>query len=112
MEVKEDVTCNLCGLSYAPGMPGHPAYNMYGLIKVRVSDGYESTFGNGREALDDCTSYSFSLREFCLDWFFGQLKMPVAQRILSSGTTNRKLGSRSMSESPRATVQDEKEFLR
>lgn len=86
MEVKEDVTCNLCGLSCALGTAGHPAYDMGGLIKARVSGGYESTPGNGCGALDDCTSYSFSLCEFCLDWLFTQFKVPVAQWSPTAGT--------------------------
>lgn len=74
---KEDVSCNLCGLSCGLGTPGHPAHDMGGLINARVSGGYESTPGNGCGALDDCTSYSFSMCEFCLDWLFTQFKIPV-----------------------------------
>jgi len=77
-ETKEAI-CNLCGLSCALGEPGHPAYEMGGLINARVSGGYSSTAGNGRGALDDCTSYHFSMCEFCLDWLFEQFQVPVVQ---------------------------------
>jgi hypothetical protein len=47
-----------------------------GLVDAEVSGGYSSTPGNGSGALDDRTSYRFSLCEFCLDWLFSQFKIP------------------------------------
>jgi hypothetical protein len=84
---EENIDCNLCGLSCALGDPDHPAYDMGGLINARVSGGYESTPGNGRGALDDCTSYSFSLCEFCLDWLFMKFKKPVQAASYTSAET-------------------------
>lgn len=49
-----------------------------GLIDCKVSGGYHSTAGNGYGALDDSTSYRFSLCEFCLDWLFDQFKIHPA----------------------------------
>ena len=49
-----------------------------GLVDAEVSGGYSSTPGNGSGALDDRTSYRFSLCEFCLDWLFSQFKIPPA----------------------------------
>lgn len=82
MEVEKNVTCNLCGLSCGLGKPGHPAYDQGGLINARVSGGYSSTAGNGKGALDDCTSYTFSMCEFCLDWLFEQFQVPVSQHSM------------------------------
>lgn len=48
----------------------------HGLIDAVVSGGYQSTPGNGQGALDDCSSYKFSLCEFCLDHLFTQFKIP------------------------------------
>lgn len=74
-----DPICNLCGLScvfekdcYGPGLDA-----IGGLINAKVDGGYESTPGNGHGALDDGTSYHFSLCEFCLDWLFSQFEIPV-----------------------------------
>lgn len=75
-QVKE-VTCNWCGLSCALGPPECPSYEMGGLINAIVRGGYSSTAGNGDGALDDMTSYRFSLCEFCLDWLFTQFRVPV-----------------------------------
>jgi hypothetical protein len=50
---------------------------MGGLLRQIVRGGYSSTAGNGDGALDDGTSYRFSLCEFCLDWLFAQFKVPV-----------------------------------
>ncbi len=77
MEVKKEPTCNLCGLGCGLGKPGHPAYEIGGLINAIVRGGYSSTAGNGDGALDDMTSYRFSMCEFCLDWLFTQFKVPV-----------------------------------
>lgn len=71
-----DVLCNLCGHSCSLTAPDRVEQG--GLIRARVCGGYESTPGNGSGALDDSTAYTFSLCEFCLDWLFGQFKIPVA----------------------------------
>jgi len=69
-----DILCNMCGLTCRLD----PEINdTYGLIKSSVSGGYESTPGNGEGALDDCTRYTFSLCEFCLDHMFSNFKIPV-----------------------------------
>lgn len=78
-----DVSCNLCGHSCALTEAGH--VEMGGLIKARVSGGYFSTPGNGSGALDDTTSYHFSLCEFCLDWLFGKFTIPVATSAYMDG---------------------------
>ena len=49
--------------------------DLHGMIDAHVSGGYESTPGNGHGALDDCTTYTFSLCEFCCDWLFQQFKI-------------------------------------
>lgn len=69
--------CNLCGLSCTVGKGSGGEDRHGGLVKARVSGGYESTPGNGDGALDDCTSYGFDLCEWCCDWLFGQFKLPV-----------------------------------
>jgi hypothetical protein len=75
--------CNLCGLTCLLGPPtlangrkneGHRAS---GLIAAEVRGGYESTPGNGSGALDDGTSYTFNICEFCLDWLFDKFIIPV-----------------------------------
>lgn len=70
--------CNLCG---------HPCGVLrreddggdreMGLVDTVVHGGYWSTPGNGNGALDDCSSYRFSLCEFCLDWLFQRFVIPV-----------------------------------
>lgn len=80
-----DVTCNLCGMTCQLGSECNPTSGLYGLIKQTVNGGYESTPGNGLGALDDCTSYTFSLCEFCLDWLFSQFKIPVEVHDYLSG---------------------------
>ena len=76
-EVEQHVQCNLCGLSCTIGAPGDKWQDRRaGLIEAKVVGGYESTPGNGWGALDDCTSYTFSLCEFCLDWLFTRCKVP------------------------------------
>lgn len=63
--------CNLCG-----ELCGHTeAWDPMGLINCRVVGGYCSTPGIGFGALDDCTSYVFSLCEFCLDSLFVKFKV-------------------------------------
>lgn len=75
-EPLEDVLCNLCGYSCAQRFDAE-THELGGPVKARVSGGYSSTPGNGDGALDDTTSYHFSLCEFCLDWLFSQFKIPV-----------------------------------
>ncbi len=74
-EKQEDVLCNLCGFTCALESDWDEEG---GLIKAVVCGGYNSTPGNGHGALDDSTSYQFSICEFCLDWLFGQFVLPVA----------------------------------
>ncbi len=69
-----DILCNMCGLTCRLDPE---VTETYGLIKSTVSGGYESTPGNGDGALDDCTRYTFSLCEFCLDFMFSNFKIPV-----------------------------------
>lgn len=65
-------SCNLCG--HPCGVPGD---RRMGLVEQTVTGGYHSTPGNGDGALDDLTSYKFSLCEFCLDWLFSRFVIPV-----------------------------------
>ena len=67
--------CNLCGETCILSDGGWHEPN--GLIRAAVRGGYLSTAGNGVGALDDCTSYHFSICEFCLDWLFEQFLIPV-----------------------------------
>lgn len=70
--------CNLCG--HPCGVPPReddPGDQEMGLVDVFVHGGYWSTPGNGDGALDDCSSYRFSLCEFCLDWLFQRFAIPV-----------------------------------
>lgn len=71
--------CNLCGCSCAlsDGADAPPVETNAGLLEARVDGGYYSTAGNGYGALDDGTSYEFSMCEFCLDWLFSQFTVPV-----------------------------------
>ena len=73
MKTKETL-CNLCGetCSLEGGWEDEPG----GLIDQVVIGGYCSTPGNGGGALDDSTSYRFSMCEFCLDWLFTEFKIP------------------------------------
>lgn len=67
--------CNLCGdtcfISEGEGM-----CEQYGLENCKVSGHYMSTPGNGHGALDDFTTYQFSLCEFCLNCLFKQFVNP------------------------------------
>jgi hypothetical protein len=74
--LKEDVLCNMCGLSCL--LEENAMGELSGLINQSVSGGYFSTPGNGVGALDDTTNYKFSLCEFCLDWLFSLCKIPPA----------------------------------
>lgn len=73
-----NILCNMCGLSCFLGKEGEPCARNAGLINARVDGGYNSTPGNGNGALDDMTSYRFSMCEFCLDWLFSRFVLPVA----------------------------------
>ena len=76
MSEPTNVLCNLCGLTCVlDGGVDHR--ELGGLIKAAVCGGYESTPGNGHGTLDDMERYKFSLCEFCVDWLFGQFKIPV-----------------------------------
>lgn len=66
--------CNLCGLTTA--LEEGPMADYGGLIDASVGGGFNSTPGNGNGALDDMTSYRFSLCEFCCDWLFERFQIP------------------------------------
>ena len=70
--------CNLCGLSCGLESIKHEAREEGGLIDAVAIGHYDSTPGNGAGALDDLVRHRFSLCEWCLDWLFGQFKIPVA----------------------------------
>jgi len=76
--------CNLCG--ELCGSERSAEYGAMGLINCVVSGGYSSTPGNGDGALDDCSSYKFSMCEFCLDWLFTQFRTPPQVGHYSIGT--------------------------
>lgn len=90
MEKKKDAVCNVCGhlcdLNEDDGCSG--------LRDVTVEGGYDSTAGNGDGALDDLTSYNFSLCEFCLDWLFTQFVVPVKVNGQSEEEVFRPAGAR------------------
>jgi len=77
MKKKKDIEafCNHCGETCYLGHHDIHVSN-HGLIACTVSGGYFSTPGNGCGALDDTTTYTFSLCEFCLDHLFSQFKVP------------------------------------
>lgn len=83
LPLEKEAKCNLCGLSCRLNDP-HEGANC-GLVNARVSGGFSSTPGNGRGALDDCSSYHFSLCEFCCDWLFKQFVVPVVTLDMSDG---------------------------
>lgn len=79
----KDTVCNVCGLScdlLENALEYKDAFNFDrvngGLLNICVSGGYHSTPGNGDGALDDCTSYTFSICEFCLDYLFTKMIIP------------------------------------
>ncbi len=80
-----EVTCNLCGLScdLPAGPTDDPKPDPHGLIEEIVAGHYASTPGDGHGALDDCTTYEFSMCEFCLDWLFQQFKLPPKVRKIT-----------------------------
>ncbi len=78
-----DILCNMCGLTCRLDPED---YETYGLIKETVTGSYHSTAGNGEGALDDCSRYTFSLCEFCLDHMFSQFKiLPNVDDYVRSG---------------------------
>lgn len=68
--------CNMCGLSCASPHFDVGQTDPMGLVGCTVQGGYDSTPGNGCGALDDMSSYTFSLCEFCLDRLFVRFKHP------------------------------------
>lgn len=67
----------MCGLTTKLSNPdGMNPNQFYGLINATVQGGYESTPGNGNGALDDVSTYRFSLCEFCLDHIFKNAVIP------------------------------------
>lgn len=81
-ERPSEVLCNLCGLSCK--LDGD-CTGFGGLVRVTILGGYDSTPGNGSGALDDMTSYVFSLCEFCCDWLFQRFVLPVETYDYGSG---------------------------
>lgn len=73
-----DISCNMCGLSCRLGHDETPSSGLHGLIYQKIRGYYESTAGNGYGALDDDTTYTFSLCEFCLDWLFSKFQLKVS----------------------------------
>ena len=71
-------TCHLCGLSCRLGQ--HERANSGGLERHTVTGNYDSTPGNGDGCLDDLSSYTFSLCEWCLDWLFAKMPIPPIVR--------------------------------
>lgn len=65
--------CNLCGQSCH--LPGAPDAGPHGLLEVSVNGSFDSTPGNGHGTLDDMTSYTFSVCEFCLDFLFSNMRI-------------------------------------
>jgi len=84
MATSKTTRCNLCGLPCSAGKGRHIDHEA-GLIDASVTGGYESTPGNGYGALDDASTYRFSLCEFCLDWLFSQFKVPVVVNDYTAG---------------------------
>jgi len=82
---KEDIKCNLCGLSCMLGTDD-PFRGSHGLLNIEVIGGYDSTPGNGYGTLGDMSGYKFSFCEYCLDWIFKQCKVPIAVRDVCSNT--------------------------
>lgn len=73
----KDILCNMCGLTTKLKHQGTLDHNQfYGLVNATVQGGYESTPGNGEGALDDTSTYTFSLCEFCLDHIFKNAVIP------------------------------------
>lgn len=64
------VNCNMCGGSLCPDTTTPNQYYPNGLINAEVMGCYDS------EHLTDCTTYRFSLCEWCLRQMFGQFKVP------------------------------------
>ena len=64
----KDFLCNWCdeSCSIGPEDNEHNPNTPHGMIDACVRGHYNSTPGNGYGALDDITSYRFSLCEFCL----------------------------------------------
>jgi hypothetical protein len=65
--------CNICGETCVLNKENNV---VGGLVDCTVIGGYFSTAGNGAGALDDTTSYRFSICEFCLDYLFEKMKLP------------------------------------
>ena len=77
-----EAICNRCGLSCR--LPdGHNREANHGLVDCHVDGSYDSTPDNGFGALDDCTRYTFSLCEFCLDWLFTTFRVPPTTRDIT-----------------------------
>lgn len=68
--------CNCCGEPCSTCDTPELDQAPMGLIDCTVRGCYDSTPGNGTGALDDATTYTFSMCEFCLDWLFEQFQAP------------------------------------
>lgn len=75
-EAEHEPVCNMCGLSCTTQHSRDNGMPPLGLIGCEARGGYDSTPGNGCGALDDMTTYAFSLCEFCLDRLFSRFKRP------------------------------------
>lgn len=80
-------TCNMCGLECQIKFEQNGEVTKNSeicnsiLSDFTVSGGYDSTPANGYGALDDGSTYTFSLCEFCLDNLFQKFK--IAPKITS-----------------------------
>lgn len=86
-KVYADKTCNMCGLESKIRSEQDGEVNENSIIYNSIlndfaaNGGYDSTPANGYGALDDGSTYSFSLCEFCLDHLFQKFK--IAPKITS-----------------------------
>ncbi len=81
-EIISEVLCNQCGCSCHPQNSdkesnGQPCF--YGLIEVSIYGCYFSP------ALDDMTTYTFSICELCLKKQFATFKIPVLETEYNLG---------------------------
>lgn len=72
IEQNKHVLCNLCGLSASLSCTTASKRDR----DLKINGSYYSTPGNGFGALDDMTTYTMSLCEFCVDWLFTKCVIP------------------------------------
>lgn len=75
LPMSKEPICNLCGLTCL--LKEGELAGAHGHLDRTVRGGYASTPGNGVGALDDMTSYTFNLCEFCCDALFTRCAVPV-----------------------------------